>query len=227
MDGKARPRIRSAAWACLMLAAGAAGAGETAPADTDPIPPADSVQALATASTVTVPPLTVVPLTLLDALSSETSRTGDRFRLAVAADVKIGDAIVIPQGTIGEGEVIHAARSRGGGKAGELILAARYLQVGDATVRLRSLGAVPQAGKDYAFEALATSFVAGPFALFLRGGVIEVPAGTAALAKTLVETRLPAVSPAVVPAETAAAPANSAPTADPSNQSSITTEPQR
>lgn len=210
-----------------MLAAGATEAGETVTANTDPIPPPDSVQALPSESTVTVPPLTVVPLTLLDTISSETSRTGDRFRLIVAADVKIGDAIVIPQGTPGEGEVIHAARSRGGGKAGELILAARFLQVGDAVVRLRSLSAVPQAGKDYAFEALATSFVAGPFALFLRGGVIEVPAGTAALAKTLVESRLPAVSLPAEPAETPAASIDPVSPAEQTNQSSTTTEPQQ
>jgi hypothetical protein len=152
---------------------------------------------------VAVPALTVVTLTLADALSSETSKAGDRFKLVVAADVKVGDAVVIPQGTMGEGEVVHAARSRGGGKAGELILAARFLQVGETAVRLRSLGAVRQAGKDYAVEALATSFVAGPFALFLRGGLIEIPAGTPALAKTLLEYRLPVVAatPAAEPAD--------------------------
>ena len=146
---------------------------------------------------VTVPALTPVVVRLEEVITSNKNKPGDRFAISVAEDVRIGDVLVIPAGSAGQGEVIHAARSGAGGKAGELILAARYVHVGETEVRLRSfaLGAV---GKDHTNDALATSFVAGPFAMFVRGGVVTVPPGTLGMAKTALEFRLPAVPVAAV-----------------------------
>src|SRR5688572_33212892 len=76
-------------------------------------------------SRVTVPALTPVAVRLEEPISSNKNKPGDRFRITVAEDVRVGDALVIPAGSMGEGEVVHAARSGAGGKAGELILAAR------------------------------------------------------------------------------------------------------
>lgn len=88
--------------------------------------------------------------------------------------------------------MVHAAKSGAGGKAGELILAARYVRVGDVEVRLRSfaLGAV---GKDHSAGALATGMLIGPFAMFVKGGVITVPPATPGIAKTALELQLPAI----------------------------------
>jgi hypothetical protein len=58
-------------------------------------------------------------------------------------------------------------------------------------------------GKDNVNASLATSFVAGPFALFVHGSEIEVPAGTHALAKLaqdLAPARIPYAPPAPVDA---------------------------
>src|SRR5262245_59876277 len=97
---------------------------------------------------ITVPALTPVIVRIDSEVSSRTSRMGGRFGITVAEDVRIGDAVVIPAGSTGEGEVIHAAKPGAGGKAGELILAARYVNVGDTQVRLRSF-ALGVAGKDH------------------------------------------------------------------------------
>jgi len=152
-------------------------------------------------SLVVVPALTPVPVRIEEEIASNRHKPGDRFRIVVAEAVKIGDVVVIPAGSAGEGEVIHAAKPGAGGKAGELILAARYVRVGETEVRLRSfaLGAV---GKDRSEGALATSFVAGPFAMFVKGGAIVVPASTVGMAKTALEFQLPAVvsSPPEAPA---------------------------
>jgi hypothetical protein len=88
--------------------------------------------------------------------------------------------------------VIHAAKPGAGGKAGELIVAARWVQVGGTQVRLRSfaLGAV---GTDKSVDSLAASFIVGPFALFQKGGVVVIPRDTLGLAKTALEFKLPAV----------------------------------
>jgi hypothetical protein len=140
---------------------------------------------------VVVPALTPVAIRIEQEISSSRHKPGERFAIVVAEHVKIGEVVVIPAGSPGEGEVIHAARHGAGGKAGELILAARYVRVGDIEVRLRSfaLGAV---GKDRSEGALATSFVAGPFAMFVKGGAIVVPAATIGVAKTALEFKLPA-----------------------------------
>ena len=106
---------------------------------------------------------------------------------------------MIPAGSAGEGEVIHAARSGIGGKPGELLVTARFVRVGDREVRLRSfsLGAK---GHDRSDASLATSIVTGPFGLFVVGGVMIIPRGTVAGAKTAVEIQLPAVAPTSAPA---------------------------
>jgi hypothetical protein len=148
-----------------------------------------------------VPALTPVLVRIEDEISSKTNKMGDRFRITVAEDVRVGDAVVIPVGSTGEGEVIHAARPGAGGKAGELIVVARFVLVGDNQVRLRSftLGA---AGRDKSVDALAASFIAGPFAMFQKGGAVVIPRDTLGMAKTALEFKLPAVAaPVPMPAQ--------------------------
>jgi len=141
---------------------------------------------------ITVPALTPVAVRLEELISSNKNKIGDHFRITVAEDVRVGDAVVIPAGATGDGEVIHAAKPGAGGKAGELIVAARWVQVGGTQVRLRSfaLGAV---GTDKSVDSLAASFIVGPFALFQKGGVVVIPRDTLGLAKTALEFKLPAV----------------------------------
>ena len=118
---------------------------------------------------VTVPALTPVIVRIEDEISSNANKSGDRFRITVAEDVRVGDALVIPAGSVGEGEVVHAAKSGAGGKAGELILVARFVRVGDNDIRLRSF-ALGVVGKDQSDNSLAASMVIGPFAMIQKGG---------------------------------------------------------
>jgi hypothetical protein len=144
------------------------------------------------AALVTVPVLTPVYVRLEQEMSTKTIKPGDHFRIAVAEDVLVEGQVVIPAGSAGEGEVIDAAKPGFGGKAAKLVLAARYVKVGETEVRLRSfvLGA---SGKDHSTGALASSFVIGPLALFVHGGEVVVPAGTLASAKTAIELQMPVV----------------------------------
>ena len=118
---------------------------------------------------VTVPALTPVIVRIEDEISSRANKSGDRFRITVAEDVRVGDAVVIPAGSVGEGEVIHAAKRGAGGKAGELIVMARFVRVGDNEIRLRSF-ALGAAGTDKSVDSLAASLVFGPFGLIQKGG---------------------------------------------------------
>jgi hypothetical protein len=139
-----------------------------------------------------VPALTVIDLIVDASISSNVQKNGDRFPLRVAEDVLVGDVVVIPAGSLGEGEVVHAARSRGGGKAGELILAARYVRVGEREIKLRSFAG--GSGKDRTRGSVALAATLGFPALFVRGGEYVIAAGTLAHAKTAEDLELPSAA---------------------------------
>ena len=140
---------------------------------------------------MTVPALTPLYLRIDAEISSKKHKNGDRFPIFVDEDVRIGDTLVIPAGSSGEGEVIHAAKSGAGGKAGELLITARFVRVGDREIRLRSFS-LGSKGRDRSDESLALSIVTGPLGLFVVGGAMIIPRGTVAGAKTAVEIQLPA-----------------------------------
>jgi len=144
------------------------------------------------AAPVTVPALTPVIIRIDAEISSRTSKPGDRFGITVTEDVRVGEAVVIPAGSMGEGEVIHAAKRGAGGKAGELIVVARYVRVGDNEIRLRSF-ALGAAGQDKSVDSLAASIAFGPFGLIQKGGDAYVHRDTLGTAKTALEFKLPAV----------------------------------
>jgi len=155
---------------------------------------------------ITVPALTPVLVRVGVEISSNKNKPGETFPIFIAKDVRVGDVVVIPAGSEGEGEVVHAAKSGMGGKAGELILAARFVRVGDHTVRLRSFG-VSGAGADHGDDSLALAIVAGPLGLFVHGGVRYFPRDGVAGAKTAEEVQLPAREaspppPAAAPVDT-------------------------
>ena len=117
----------------------------------------------------------------------------------MAEDVRVGETVVIPAGSAGEGEVIHAAKPGAGGKAGELIVVARFVRVGDNQVRLRSF-ALGAAGKDKS-DATPWPRASSPgrSRLFMKGGAAVMPRETLGTAKTALEFKLPAVA-ALAPA---------------------------
>ena len=125
---------------------------------------------------------TLLTLEIMEPLDSSLLKRGDRFRIRLAEALTIDGHTVLADGTEGIGEVVHAERSRSGGRAGELLIAARRLDHLGGAVPLRGLK-MGGSGKDKTQAALALSFAAGPFALFLQGDEIVIPAGTLAQAK--------------------------------------------
>lgn len=148
------------------------------------------------APTATLPALTPVLIQFDEQVSSDKNRNGDRFRFHVAADVRIGDLVVIPMGTPGVGEVIHAAKSGVAGKAGELIVAARYVTVGTKNIRLRSFTA--GTGQNLANVANWTSVLAGAVpSLLIQGGKMTMPQHMLATVRTAETVTLPATQSVV------------------------------
>jgi hypothetical protein len=118
-------------------------------------------------------------------LSSRISKTGDRFGIVLTKAVEADGVAVLPDGLGGEGEVVHA-KSSGAGVGGELILAARYLDLRTSRLKLRSMKTLAR-GKDRIASAIAVSTIAPIVGLFVRGGHIDIPAGSVAEAKTAEE----------------------------------------
>jgi hypothetical protein len=137
-----------------------------------------------------LPAGTEIHLRLLEPVASNTHAHGDRFKLEVAESVVVDGAEVIPAGAACVGEVVHAGKAGFGGRAGELILATRFVRVGDQEVRLRSFTA--SNGSDRVNLAMGLSYVL--VGLFVEGKNIVVPAGTDVYAKVAVDSELPVTS---------------------------------
>lgn len=135
-----------------------------------------------------IPALTVVRIEILAAMDSSINKIGEHFPIRLAAPIDLGDGLSVPAGTTGQGDVVHAAKSRFGGKAGEMILAARYLDYEGTRIPLRSLTFVPGNGKDQTGLAtglaIAGGALGGVASLFVTGGEVRIPSGTVAYAKT-------------------------------------------
>jgi hypothetical protein len=158
-----------------------------------------------------IPELTPVILEIMAPVGSKISKTGDSFPIRLAAPIVIDGKEWVPAGVTGVGEVVHAKKSGGMGAAGELVLAARYLEVDGRRLPLRSLN-LAAAGKSgiAAVNAVNVGSAVSPVPIgligfFISGGQMTVPQGTIVPAKTRENFALPAQAGATpVAAETAA-----------------------
>ncbi len=148
-----------------------------APSATPPATPETPAAAAAPAApaTVTLHANSLVPLRMMESLNSDSTAPGTHFRLEVTDDINVDDTVVIPAGSIADGEVIHAAKSGMFGKAGELSISARVLHVGERVIHLHA--ALGTGGASKASEAF--------FIPFVRGGKVEIPEGTELIARVV------------------------------------------
>lgn len=131
-----------------------------------------------------LPALTPALLTLDEPLESDKAQIGQYFRISLREPLRVGDYLVIPAGTSGSGQVVHAAKSRAMGKAGELVLAARFLDYQGNRIALRSLRYGAGQGKDNVGTAAVVGFAVSPIITpFITGGEVRIPAGTEVWAK--------------------------------------------
>lgn len=134
--------------------------------------------------------LTPIHVAIRADLSGRGATTGQEFDLVLASPITVGDAYVIPAGTPGKGWVVHANSPKLGGKAGELVLGARYLMLGDVQIPLRSLK-VGAPGKDNTGLANGVMAVAGVAGVFISGGDSRVSNGMQATAKIAQDVEIP------------------------------------
>lgn len=215
--------VRQARLPCLLLMAccalPAALAQSPSPAAMpQPAAPADaqapgSIAAISPTSPATtccaLPDGTLVELAIGEPLTSKTAQRGQRFKLLLAEPLRVGDTVLLPAGTQGVGEVIHADPARAAGKPGELLLAARFLQGPAGEIKLRGMK-LGGSGKDRGNAAMGVALGLGPLGFLVRGGQIEIPEGARAHAKLAGPLQVPASPTATTsnPADAPQAPAS-------------------
>lgn len=146
----------------------------------------------------TIPARTEIRIEVTDRVHSRLNQTGQSFAFRLAEPLTVDGNILIPAGTPGVGEVVHAARARAMGKAGELILAARYLQFGETRIPLRTLRFGREQGRDNSGTVSTINMISAAtvpglslIGFVIAGGEVDVPAGTRATAQITSETVLP------------------------------------
>lgn len=159
-------------------------------------PPAAVATAEPAPRMVRLPALTPLRLRVVGEVSSKTHFKGDKVAIVLAEALRLSDTLVIPAGTRGVAEVIHSAKGGMGGKAGELLVAARTLDLSPGVqIPLRSFRLAPVAGKNN--EGLATGLsvvggvAGGLVAMAMTGGSARIPDGSEAFAKTAADVDLP------------------------------------
>jgi hypothetical protein len=149
-----------------------------APASADPVP------------VLTLPAATPIIIAVDAELGSKISTTGQMFPIRLAKAVVVDGVEVLPAGITGEGQVVHAKKAGLAGAAGELVLAARYLDHNGRRIELRSFRFMEAGetslgkGQDNTGMSNLTTAVVGPIGFFIGGGNTNVVPGTIANAKT-------------------------------------------
>ncbi len=155
-----------------------------------------SISTAVTSSTpiYVLPARTVVLFTLNTPISSKTAVAGEQFQLLVADNVLQNGVTIIPKGTPAFGEVIHASKAGGLGKAGELLVTIRYIDLNGQKIKMRSFQPFQGKGQSNtiatisAVTAISTIPYAGLLTAFIQGGNIEMPAQTLVQALIATET---------------------------------------
>ncbi len=167
-----------------------------APAPVEPLPVADPGVAEVRPAPLSAANGTTIEIEIVDPINSKVAVQGQRFPIRLTVPVRDAEGrAIVPAGAVGEGEVIHARKAGFAGKAGELILAARFIRCGPIEVplgrfkfggigadRSQSVGAANAAAAGAA--VVAPVAVVAPIIVFMiKGGEIDSPAGTRGTAR--------------------------------------------
>ena len=115
---------------------------------------------------------------------------GEIFNMTVVQDVRAGEQIVIPKGSLGFGEVIEVSGRGGFGKSGKINIKMNYVEVGTNKYALD--GNFLQKGKGRGGAAIAGTIIAGAIAgAFIKGDDADIPLGTELIFRTKGEIKLP------------------------------------
>jgi hypothetical protein len=196
----------------ILAAVGAAAAQAAAPQATIQPAPAPAIVPATPVAVIVSPPTqtvlragTEVPMRLEEGLDSndKTLREGQQFRMTVANDVRLGNLVVIPAGSVGTGEITDIRRKGMWGKSGRINGRVINVRVGDRLIRLTGnfddKGVTGTAGvvAAIAFVPIAGFFMTGTSAKMPAGG------GVRAFLDEDLTIAVPQAAPAPMPVQAA------------------------
>jgi hypothetical protein len=150
-----------------------------------PVPPAQPAQPPATApvdttapanaATITVPGGTLLKVSLIEPVSSNTAHAGDKIHFKAIDDVTVDSWVVIPRDAVGEGSVVSAEGAGGNGHPGKIQLQFDWIYGADG-LKIKLSDVASNANGDAAKGAASTAAIAsylvlGPLGLFAHNWV--------------------------------------------------------
>lgn len=177
----------------ILLAAAAAILAMPASAQQSDDPAAVQAVFAAPQPETVLPAGTAVPLKMSQTITTKgkTWDEGDQFNLNVAANVVLGDYVVIPQGAKAVGRITWLTSKGAFGKSGKMEVELEYIELGGRRISLD--GAYRQEGEGETLATVGGVIVAGPFAAFITGKSGVIPQGRELMAT--LESDLPVVLP--------------------------------
>lgn len=120
---------------------------------------------------------TEVPLVMSESITTNGKklRVGQRIRLQVASDVRLGSAVVIPAGSLAEGEVTDVKNKGMWGQSGRIEARVLNVRVGDRLIRLS--GSFDDKGVTGTAGVVASIALVPLAGFFVTGTSASIPAG--------------------------------------------------
>jgi hypothetical protein len=193
-------------WGCAAAETTSTSAPIAAPTPLQPAPAQTPTALPAQADGVHVPAGTVVAIALAEQLTSKDRTRGEKFPIQLAAPITIDGRVVAAAGASGQGEVVYAEAAKGGGAPGKLVLAARYIDVGQVRVPLKAFQLASSGENEFTKMRVASQLI-GPAVMFMNGQEVVYPAGVRANAKVAQDVVFPPRPDAPPPAATQTQPA--------------------
>lgn len=126
-----------------------------------------------------IPINTPVVFEFVTALDSKTSKIDETFPIRLLRPILVDGQVAVAEGTMGMGQVVHAAKAGFGGRAGELIVAVRYLDHRGVHIPLRRFRmGEPEMGEDRRGTAFGVGMAVPLGGFLVRGGEKEILPGT-------------------------------------------------
>lgn len=132
---------------------------------------------VAIAASLTIPVGMPITLSFNEAVTPSTTQVGSIVHLSVLRDVLVNDQVVISAGSPATAEVTRSEKPGSIGKPASISLEARSVQAVDGTM-VPVTGSKFVEGENKQTSTLIITILCCVVGLFLKGGDVEIPAGS-------------------------------------------------
>lgn len=132
---------------------------------------------------------TIVPLSLMQTVSSKNASSGQLINFNVTRDIKIGKDVVVKAGSIAHGQVSHVKRNGLLGTQGEVQVTIQSITAVDGTQIYLTGNNLNEEGSNKVVLAVVVTLCC-ILGFLIKGGNAEIPAGTLCNATVMSNTEI-------------------------------------